>query len=235
MKISFFFLSLLIISSSCTTSKEGQGKSMFETASSISQINLKEETLPTNELSVYDAKTINNPVILSGELKRLKSFNSAEPVLLTMVPVQKEENALTPEQLKTKMVEEMRMAANSTESRFAGWILNKTAKKIESKDFQTKEKLTFFDKVKAKIFGKLQAKYARGGGMSTPDILAIVSLATGVVAFAAFHASFLFGLAAIITGAIALKKGTSRRGMAIAGIVLGAVAILFWSGWLFIF
>ena len=239
----FFFGIILIISSSCNTSKEGcyTGKvnyldqSKLEVASSVPQISLKEEIASPSELPVYEATPIDNQALLSGEMEQSAgSANTDEQLLFTMAPIQNEGDVMTAEQLKTRMAEELRMVASSTESRFAGRILNRTAKKIEAKDFQAKEKLTFFDKVKTKIFGKLQAKYGRGGGMSTADILAIVSLSTGVVAFAAFYASFFFGLAAIITGAIALRKGTSRRGMAIAGIVLGAVAIFFWSGW-FIF
>ena len=245
MKNSCFFLGIaLIIASSCNTGKEGcyTGKvnypeqSKFEVASSALQINFNKAMPSSGELPVHESKPIDSRSLLSEESPQTDESSGAdEPLLLVMAPVENERNEMTVEELKTRMAEELRMVAGSSESRFAGWILNRTAKKIETKDFQAKENLTFFDKLKAKIFGKLQAKYARGGGMSTADILAIVSLVAGVVAFAAFHGSFLLGLAAIITGAIALKKGTSRRGMAIAGIVFGAVAILFWSGWLFIF
>ncbi|MDZ4845428.1 MAG: DUF4190 domain-containing protein [Chitinophagales bacterium] len=242
MKNSFFALFFAVfLVTSCNTGKEGcytgnanyGNKSKLEVASSMPKISSREAAPISSELQASGDEA-NTPLLLSDEIQQSESAQQEEPVFLTMASVQNEGTAITAEELKTRMAAELRMVASSTENRFAGRILNRTAKKIETKDFRTKEKLTFFDKLKTKIFGKLQAKYGRGGGMSTADILAIVSLSTGVVAFAAFYASFLFGLAAIITGAIALRKGTSRRGMAIAGIVLGALAIFFWSGW-FIF
>ncbi len=65
--------------------------------------------------------------------------------------------------------------------------------------------------------------------MDRADIMAIVSLVGGVLALIGyFYGTILFGIAAIVTGVLALKWGTSRRGMALAGIILGAFAILFW-------
>ncbi len=245
MKISIFYHGIaLIVASSCNTGKDGcyTGKnnylnqSKLEVASSAPQKNLNKPVPSSIGLPVHDTKSIDSRSFLSEEIQQTNEWSDAdEQLLLAMSPVETEGNKMTAKELKTRMAEELRFVAGSTESRFADRVLNRTAKKIESKDFQAIQNLTFFDKLKAKIFGRLQSKYGQRGGMSTADILAIVSLATGVAAFAAFHGSFLFGLAAIITGAIALKKGTSRRGMAIAGIVLGAVAMLFWSGWLFVY
>lgn len=80
-----------------------------------------------------------------------------------------------------------------------------------------------YDAVDAKR--KENGKYAN---MSTADIFAIVSLSAGVLAIITFYGVFLFGIAGIVFGILALNRGTSRRGMAIAGIILGAFAFLFW-------
>lgn len=119
----------------------------------------------------------------------------------------------------------------STEDVFAKKTLH-NASEMLSKFNVNAEKLSFFDKLKIRIFGKLFNRYSEklNSSMDTADILAIVSLATGCVAIIGyFYATFLFGIAAIVTGVIALKKGTSRRGMALAGIILGAVAIFLWT------
>lgn len=70
-------------------------------------------------------------------------------------------------------------------------------------------------------------RYGTSAGMPLEDIFAIISLSAGGAAWL-WYAGFFFGPAAIAFGIVALIKGTSRRGMAIAGICLGAVALFFW-------
>ena len=62
------------------------------------------------------------------------------------------------------------------------------------------------------------------------DGLAIASLVCGVLAFfGGWITGFgsLLGIAAIITGAIAIKKKVAGKGLSIAGIVTGALALIF--------
>lgn len=96
-------------------------------------------------------------------------------------------------------------------------------------------KLNFMERMMMKLYSKMAQRQmnkhfdgAAVQGMDIADIFAIVSLASGGMAFITFYGVFLFGVAAIVFGVLALKRGTSRRGMAIAGIVLGAVALFFW-------
>ncbi|CAN5380547.1 hypothetical protein BH09BAC1_BH09BAC1_21500 [soil metagenome] len=96
-------------------------------------------------------------------------------------------------------------------------------------------KTNFIERGMQKLFSKIATRAANkhfdGADiqrMDIADIFAIVSLASGGMAFITFYGVFLFGIAAIVFGVLALKRGTSRRGMAIAGIVLGAVALFFW-------
>lgn len=64
-------------------------------------------------------------------------------------------------------------------------------------------------------------------GMDIADIFAIISISAGGAAYL-WLAGLFFGPVAIVFGILALSRGTSRRGLAIAGIVLGAVAVLLW-------
>ncbi len=98
----------------------------------------------------------------------------------------------------------------------------------------TPKKMNFMERAMVKMFSKMAQrqmnKHFNGAGvqgMDIADIFAIVSLSAGVAAFL-WYAGFLFGPAAIAFGILALKRGTSRRGMAIAGICLGAFALLIW-------
>lgn len=94
-------------------------------------------------------------------------------------------------------------------------------------------KLNFLEKMAVKSYSKFMKKQMTKMGydaarMPIEDIFAIVSLSAGGAAWITFYGVFLFGVAAVVFGIIALARGTSRRGMAIAGIVLGAVAYLLW-------
>jgi hypothetical protein len=60
---------------------------------------------------------------------------------------------------------------------------------------------------------------------------AIASLVLGILALITYYGAFVFGVLAIIFGAIALKRirnnpGQKGRGMAIAGLICGIVALI---------
>ncbi len=117
----------------------------------------------------------------------------------------------------------------NTDNKFARKSLTKQSDHLD-KLTGNKEKLSLMDKLKIKMFNKILKRYVakRGGTMDTADILAIVSLCAGILTWVTYYGSFLFGIGAIVTGVIALKRGTSRRGMALAGIILGAIGLFFW-------
>ncbi len=72
---------------------------------------------------------------------------------------------------------------------------------------------------------KLSKSVAPNGTLSTADKMAICSLAFGL-AFWLPYIGFVFAVAALILGIVALKKGTNKIGMAITGIVLASLYIL---------
>jgi len=102
------------------------------------------------------------------------------------------------------------------------------------------KKFGFMKRMGQKLFAKMAERQmskfdgAAIQGMDIADIFAIVSLSAGVAAWFWF-AGFFFGPAAIVFGVLALKRGTSRRGMAIAGIILGAIALMFWILYIAVF
>jgi hypothetical protein len=113
------------------------------------------------------------------------------------------------------------------------WV-NKLGLNKEVDPNATPKKMNFMERAIVKMFSKMAQrqmnKHFDGAGvqgMDIADIFAIVSLSAGGAAFL-WYAGFLFGPAAIVFGVLALKRGTSRRGMAIAGICLGAFALLLW-------
>ncbi len=236
-------IATLIFITSCNVGKEGNinrnnssNQSKFEVASSAYQSKVREAIPVSSEFSFYEVEPINNQVQHIGEIELpAETLHSEEQVFYAESFNQNEGEVLTASQIKSMMADELRLTASTTDNKFASRILNKTATKFENKEFQTNEKITFFGKLKEKVFGKIQSKYGISSRASGANILAVVSLVTGIVAFASYYGSFLLGLVAIITGAIALRKGTDRRGMAIVGIILGVLAILFWSGWIILY
>lgn len=112
-------------------------------------------------------------------------------------------------------------------SRWGKAMLNKEATMEERMEIMTEKSLSgavmrkISERVVKKRFGSNTA------GMPLEDIFAIVSISAGGAAWL-WYAGFFFGPAAIAFGIVALVKGTSRRGMAIAGICLGAIALFFW-------
>jgi hypothetical protein len=125
----------------------------------------------------------------------------------------------------------------SSENKVMTNTLSRTSNSLD-KLVGNKEKLGFLDKLKLKVFNKILNRYVEkhGSAMDAADILAIVSLVTGILTWVTWYGFFIFAIAAIVTGVIALKKGTSRRGMALAGIILGAVGLfIFLLLFLFVF
>jgi len=117
----------------------------------------------------------------------------------------------------------------SSENKVMTNTLSRTSNSLD-KLVGNKEKLGILDKLKLKLFNKILNRYTAkyGNAMETADILAIVALCSGILTWISYYGAFLFGIAAIVTGVIAMKKGTSRRGMALAGIILGAVGLFLW-------
>jgi hypothetical protein len=237
MKTPLIYLITLLFLASCTTTKQGNfaskanynNQSNMEVATSSPKVNLE---VTATQPVIVNSDAVNTTI---NELQITETSTNEAPLFSEIITAEKHDPILTVDALRARMANDLRLEASTIDNKFAGRILNKTANKIEAANYSTKTKLSFFDKIKASLFAKLQAKFAARGGMATADILAIVSLVTGILSLGAFYGSFLLGLTAIITGAIALRKGTSRRIMAIVGIILGVVAMLFWSGWIFIF
>jgi hypothetical protein len=82
--------------------------------------------------------------------------------------------------------------------------------------------------------GQFQPQYQQSGaGPSPTNALAIASLVLGILALPSIFTvifGVLLGIAAIVTGILGLQKAPqmqgSGRGLAITGIVLGAIALL---------
>ena len=70
------------------------------------------------------------------------------------------------------------------------------------------------------------------------NVLAFVSLVTSILGLGILGYGIIFGIAGVITGHIGLaqikKKGQSGRGVAIAGLVVGYVAVVFQSTLIFV-
>lgn len=238
MKIFTMLAAITVIACSCNISKTGcytgkvtESNKEFEVAMSEPTLFMNEQYggLPVPQVSMQEVGAISLDESYSMVLSTAEEPVTEEPVLIAMAAQQMTgmENDAPPLTLTAMMAENLRFAATTMEGRITKRILNKSANRIERMSFETKHRITFMDKIRVKISEKFFDAYAPGEGAS--NILAIVSLVTGILSFA-WYASFILGVAAIVTGAIALASGTSRRGMAIAGIVLGAVAIALWSG-----
>lgn len=131
-----------------------------------------------------------------------------------------------------QLAEKMKVVLSNTSDARVTSALQNNIKMLEGIDMtgkrmnlQERLNLMIYRKLLDKTYDKLEAN------MDTADILAICSLSCGAAA-ALFYGGFLFGPAAIALGVVALKKGTSRRGMAIAGIALGAFFLLWWILWI---
>lgn len=67
------------------------------------------------------------------------------------------------------------------------------------------------------------------------DGMAVASLVLGIISVACCYHIFIPGILSLIFGIVARSKGTGKGGMAIVGIVLGAISILIGIGmWVFI-
>lgn len=61
------------------------------------------------------------------------------------------------------------------------------------------------------------------------DSISIVSLVCGIASIVCCSFGLVIGLVGAITGIISLVKRCNGRGMAIAGIIMSAIAIIFWA------
>lgn len=232
MKKSFLacaFVSFVLFS--CGVVNNAQfGKKEFDVASS-------KPALPGAQAAGADVAAIQQPQ--TNEVVAVSAENNVTDVMpeitadekaMAMAPA--DDVSLTEqEDAKIMIANNLRATAQTLESKFAQRMINKTAERIEMSAGKAQGNQSFFKKLQSKIYGKILDKKIQKYGasaMDTADILAIVSLAAGVAAWITYYGSFLFGIAAIVTGIIALRRGTGRRGMAITGIVLGAVGIFLW-------
>lgn len=55
---------------------------------------------------------------------------------------------------------------------------------------------------------------------------AVASLVCGIIAFLCFNPMYLISITAIVLGIVGVSKHDSSKGMATAGIILGAVSIV---------
>jgi len=107
---------------------------------------------------------------------------------------------------------------------------NNTIKTSESKPIrvlnaQRKSKLPKLLQQKI-IPGDVNKMILQDSPKSREDKMAIASLSLGIVSVVLLGYGFIAGIAAIVLGAIALKRGVRHRGKAIAGIIMGAASIL---------
>ncbi len=199
------------------------------------------------------------PVIHQNGAEAFSSTESQSDAEIPETAVTDELNSVVTEEspeplqiseLIPRMKEEIDNLLATTNSKIVTRQLQKTKEAINSVNFNSEEslkniltgkqeKMSAFQKLKSKITAKMLEKVVNKAGaasaMDTADILAICALVSGLLAWVAYYGSFLFGIAAIVLGIIALKQGTSRRGMALAGIILGAIAMLFWLMLIFVF
>lgn len=139
---------------------------------------------------------------------------SAEEVVAVNVPVLNTTKGEKIEKLAMKLIEKRGLMTN---------VPAITGNTIEGR------KLTLTQRLQAKMMNKaIKKRFGDNFAMSTADIFAIVSISSGGLAILTFYGAFFFGLVAIVFGALALARGTSRRGLAIGGIILGAFALLLW-------
>lgn len=89
--------------------------------------------------------------------------------------------------------------------------------------FDNAKKQKRFDKKVEKIKNKIARK--QGGTPIVPLLALIFGIVGFLVAFVFFPIGLLFGLTAIILGAIGMGKGEGR-GMAIVGLIMGILTIL---------
>lgn len=97
-----------------------------------------------------------------------------------------------------------------------------------------KTKMTFFQKVKAvnqlkKLSKQVSKKTSAIAPKGNPDTTALISLIAGIAGIVLLWAvpglGILLGLLALILGAVSLGR-TNKRGMSIAGIILGGLTLL---------
>lgn len=172
---------------------------------------------------------------ISPELNKNPDLNTA--ISHAGYTVSEEAPIATAEQVKRNKVA-MRKAKQETRTmKFAQMLMPNLSSMTNVDALSSFEKdsrkLNFLEKLAVKSYSKAITKQLTKMGydaarMPIEDIFAIVSISAGGAAWITFYGVFLFGVAAVVFGIMALLRGTSRRGMAIAGIALGAAAFLLW-------
>ena len=220
----FVLVSCVFIS--CNTAKTSFNQSSFEVASSVREV--PKDMIGPN--SADEAITVSEQPEIAYE-----RIEESEPLLaLETSPSDKtspSDNEAQLNAIKIMIANDLREASKTIDSRIAQRIISKTANSVEMSSAESKQKMSFMQKIQMKVLDKIVSKRGSSARMDLGDIFAIVSLASGIIAILPYYQGIFFGVAAIVFGAIALARGTSRRGMAIAGIVLGVLAIIFGSIW----
>lgn len=127
---------------------------------------------------------------------------------------------------ETTIIESTTAVAEKTES---------LENKATTSKATVKKKMSFVQKVKAvsqlrKLSKQVSKKSATAANpKGNPDTLALIAMVAGIAGIVLLWAlpglGLLLGLGALILGAVSLRN-TNKRGMAITGIILGALSIL---------
>jgi hypothetical protein len=73
-----------------------------------------------------------------------------------------------------------------------------------------------------------QAQYSQPAPADGPKGFAITSMVLGICSLVIPYAGIILGILAVVFGAVSRNKNESGRGMAIAGLVTGIVALALW-------
>jgi hypothetical protein len=128
-----------------------------------------------------------------------------------------------------KLSEILSEAAGKEDNKLVARNLKNAAKQL--KRINDKKDGSFFDKLRYRIGSRMLTKHMDEKAVlnsNTADIMAILALTFGLISLISYYGSFLFGIGAIVTGVLALMSNTNRYGMALAGLILGVIGILFW-------
>ncbi|MDX2001050.1 MAG: DUF4190 domain-containing protein [Chitinophagales bacterium] len=178
----------------------------------------------------YPENRIIGKGIGKGEQKtEVTAVESKQETAVSQTQVAEEQTVATTETAPAKQPTKFQQKMLTAVTKMAA---NQQMQALANNSYADGKRFALREKLAQKMFNKFAAQQSAMPSGNTADIMAIVSIATGAAAVVTYYGAFLFGLAAIVTGALALAWGTSRRGMAIGGIVLGAFALVFWALWI---
>jgi hypothetical protein len=174
----------------------------FQKTSSYNSELVKSEKIPS--LTTTEFEKITETAITSV---------SSEEVIAPSSVVSELPNSVTTESSK---LEKTKVAKKKVKFDF---------KKIEA---ETGKKVTFKQKIVLKVLEKKMNSTNAVGDSS--DTLALISLISGILALVSIFlipfAPIILSLVGLITGIMAIKRDTSKRGMAITGIILSSILLV---------